>query len=694
MDSDEEQKPDDAADIARMTQAAYAVLGAAKSGALAAGTALGAALGGPLGAAVGALAAKKKVWKAAAAVIAALFLCMYLIVNMVGILFSYMGFGSADEYAKEAQAAQLSGLKTQISLFLEQEEYGARLREILRAQVDGLLAEIEADKEEHYPEHELSVVNEYETLLSDNLPHYLAVLLTELWDPATIDSFLGISGSGGYSNLETDLTSPYDACFEEAATAYNVPAALLKAMGMAESGFNAGAVSPAGAIGVMQLMPATAASLGVSNPYDARQNIMGGAKYVAQNLEMFVGYPNQLELAVAAYNAGPGAVIQAGYQIPAYSETQNYVRKVLGYLTAYENSPETDAAESQSYEETDLSERYALLETAVTENLDRFFTWFFTEESEYEAVKRSYYRQTENGAEEIDQADYETLSAQGVDVWEEETVYTQKQAQYTLALKLDSQTEESGTGYSYKFVTSAGIFETVLKMLQTLSEGVDALKSALSSFPWTNLVTGADAAAESYYYGDIDVTGDVVRYDTAEGCVKLVTYYNQGEEPWASIAYGTSTIGSAGCGPTSLAIVISTLTGQSVTPRMTGAYAISNGEYVSGVGTAHSFPSNAAVHWGLTCERVGKDKMDYIVSSLKEGKMVVEICEAYTITGSGSGHFIVLTGVTEDGYITIADCASRERTAKIYSLETIRSYGRDLSEGAFWIIGKEETAMK
>lgn len=67
MDSDEEQKPDDAADIARMTQAAYAVLGAAKSGALAAGTVFGAALGGPLGAAVGALAAKKKVWKAAAA---------------------------------------------------------------------------------------------------------------------------------------------------------------------------------------------------------------------------------------------------------------------------------------------------------------------------------------------------------------------------------------------------------------------------------------------------------------------------------------------------------------------------------------------------------------------------------------------------------------------------------------------------
>lgn len=156
------------------------------------------------------------------------------------------------------------------------------------------------------------------------------------------------------------------------------------------------------------------------------------------------------------------------------------------------------------------------------------------------------------------------------------------------------------------------------------------------------------------------------------------------------MSYGSSTIGASGCGPTSMAIIISTLTGQTVTPQMTCAYSIANGEYVPGMGTSHSFPTNAAYHWGLTCERVGKDRMNYVVQSLKEGKMVVEICEAYTITGSGSGHFIVLTGVTRDGYITIADCASRERTGKVYSVETIKSYGRDLSEGAFWIVGKNE----
>ena len=80
------------------------------------------------------------------------------------------------------------------------------------------------------------------------------------------------------------------------------------------------------------------------------------------------------------------------------------------------------------------------------------------------------------------------------------------------------------------------------------------------------------------------------------------------------------------------------------------------------------------------------------LDQINDPVLYVSLCslkEAYTITGSGSGHFIVLTGVTRDGYITIADCASRERTGKVYSVETIKSYGRDLSEGAFWIVGKK-----
>lgn len=119
-----------------------------------------------------------------------------------------------------------------------------------------------------------------------------------------------------------------DAIFDEAAAKYNISVDLVKAVAKAESGFNPNAVSKAGAIGVMQLMPATARSLGVSNPYDARQNIMGGAKYLKENLDRFNG---NVSLALAAYNAGPNSVQKYG-GIPPYKETQNYVKTVTSYM--------------------------------------------------------------------------------------------------------------------------------------------------------------------------------------------------------------------------------------------------------------------------------------------------------------------------------------------------------------------------
>lgn len=106
---------------------------------------------------------------------------------------------------------------------------------------------------------------------------------------------------------------------------YGIPAGLLGALVRAESGGNARAQSGAGAIGLTQLMPGTAKSLGV-NPHDPRQNLEGGAKYLSQQLKRFKSVPK----ALAAYNAGPGAVQKYG-GVPPYNETQTYVKRLTGY---------------------------------------------------------------------------------------------------------------------------------------------------------------------------------------------------------------------------------------------------------------------------------------------------------------------------------------------------------------------------
>ena len=111
-----------------------------------------------------------------------------------------------------------------------------------------------------------------------------------------VQEFQGIL-KNGLNAIKEDM----DSIFEEASALYQIPSKLLRAVAKAESGFNPKAVSKAGAMGVMQLMPGTARSLGVSDPYNARQNILGGAKYLKQNLDRFGG---DVSLALAAYNAG------------------------------------------------------------------------------------------------------------------------------------------------------------------------------------------------------------------------------------------------------------------------------------------------------------------------------------------------------------------------------------------------------
>lgn len=127
-----------------------------------------------------------------------------------------------------------------------------------------------------------------------------------------------------FSSAKSD-SKDIDGLIETYAAKNNLDAAFVKAVIKQESGFQPEVTSHCGAMGLMQLMPATADSMGVKNAFDPEENIMGGTKYLKGLMDRFGG---QKELALAAYNAGPGAVQRYG-GIPPFNETQNYVKNVL-----------------------------------------------------------------------------------------------------------------------------------------------------------------------------------------------------------------------------------------------------------------------------------------------------------------------------------------------------------------------------
>jgi len=163
-------------------------------------------------------------------------------------------------------------------------------------------------------------------------PHAARVTASKAWPALT----LGSIASGPSPSVTVDINSfdavearhAYDDLINEAAEKYHLDPAMIRAVMQTESAFNAMAVSPVGAMGLMQLMPEVAAELGAEDPMDPRQNIMAGSRYLRQLLNSHKG---NVKLALASYNAGPGAVKKYG-AVPPFKETRNYVKRITGLL--------------------------------------------------------------------------------------------------------------------------------------------------------------------------------------------------------------------------------------------------------------------------------------------------------------------------------------------------------------------------
>ena len=208
---------------------------------------------------------------------------------------------------------------------------------------------------------------------------------------------------------------------------------------------------------------------------------------------------------------------------------------------------------------------------------------------------------------------------------------------------------------------------------------------------WAGLI--ADTISDSDYsapVGSSDNSADADLSDivfTGRGNSKDVVYFSQYDSRWGSQMYGkTNTIAGAGCGPSSLAICISTLTNKTVTPPEVCEWSVKTGHRCEGSGSYHSLIPDGAAHWGVPCRGIGQSKKE-LVKALQDGKLVIAIMSRGHFTRGG--HFIVLRGITSQGKILVADCASYERSQKEWD---INIFLNECNKGAaaggpFWVLG-------
>jgi hypothetical protein len=260
-------------------------------------------------------------------------------------------------------------------------------------------------------------------------------------------------------------------------------------------------------------------------------------------------------------------------------------------------------------------------------------------------------------------------------------LYTFSRTSETRTIPDDPDTEEDESGTETWYIYTI-VYQGEEHFADEIFHLTDEQKELADNYAQNLSLFLGDGMFQSTTGNVIPSLGDV-RF--SNGAVEVV-YYNQYDERYANKPYGTDNIGGYGCGPTSMAIVVSSLTDDIVDPIEMAKWSYDNGYWCSKSGSYHALIPAAAKEWGLPVEGCSASEPQRIVDALAEGKLVVALMTKGHFTSSG--HFIVLRGV-EDEKILVADPASTTRSQKSWDLSIIvgEASKSAAAGGPFWIIG-------
>lgn len=492
---------------------------------------------------------------------------------------------------------------------------------------------------------------------------------------------------------EAYMQTPYDAYFDSAAAYTGLPVNLIKALARQESSFRMLDKNSAGAVGIMQITHwAVEAvngkgiySCSVSDMYDPEKNIMIGACYLAK---MIKDYDGDIVLGVAAYNCGANN-IKKHHGIPPFKETQIHVTKVIGYFTGKEPSNlqsllgkynvDPSIVTTNVQVGTMKNGKLCLTEEEairIVESMKPNFSYTFdmVRDSKKKYTLKECKKLPNNGVS----VSGDPNTAEGrITICIPKSLLNRVELPYlditynndknhTLSIDYTMQMSRwTALAYAYCTTYDGKWFETLLKELPRGQEVLDSFSYYAKLAGWTpdmytpnQVGTENSIEAATGNYKSLDYVIPSLDIPSTAGGMSI-PLYTQYDARWGAIKWGASTtIAHAGCGPTTLSMVLSYLTEKCIYPSdiqaWTGSY---NPTYcTAGGGSTSALFFNSAKHWGVKCVSIPAVSENAIVNALSKGYPVIVSTGAYyTNEFTKGGHFIVLRGLTSDGKILVND---------------------------------------